>query len=65
MLDKTDAGLKVVMLNAAGNASTLATAINGGVQIVRMGRAAAELDVQTPQFEAMPKKSSNYCQIFK
>ena len=65
VLDKTDAGLKVVMLNAAGNASTLATAINGGVQIVRMGRAAAELDVQTPQFEAMPKKSSNYCQIFK
>ena len=32
---------------------------------MRMGRAAAELDVQTPQFEAMPKKSSNYCQIFK
>ena len=30
-----------------------------------MGRAAGELDVQTPQFEALPVKSSNFCQIFK
>lgn len=30
-----------------------------------MGRAAAELDVQTPQFEALPRKARNYCQIFK
>lgn len=34
-------------------------------KFVRMGRAAAELDVQTPQFQAIPKKSSNLCQIFK
>lgn len=27
--------------------------------------AAAELDVQTAQFEALPRKASNYCQIFK
>lgn len=33
--------------------------------IVRMGRAAAELDVQSPQYEAVPRKSQNYCQIFK
>lgn len=33
--------------------------------VVRMGRAAAELDVQTAQFEALPVKRSNYCQIFK
>lgn len=30
-----------------------------------MGRAAGELEVQTPQFEALPVKSTNYCQIFK
>lgn len=33
--------------------------------LVRMGRAATELDVQTAQFEALPTKSRNYCQIFK
>lgn len=32
---------------------------------VRMGRAATELDVQTPQFEAVPVKKQNNCQIFK
>ena len=36
-----------------------------GSKVVRMGRAAGELDVQTPQFEALPVKSSNFCQIFK
>ena len=39
--------------------------IPSGSVIVRMGRAAAELDVQTPQFEALPVKERNYCQIFK
>lgn len=36
-----------------------------GVDGVRMGRAATELDVQTPQYQAIPVKSSNFCQIFK
>lgn len=36
-----------------------------GMKLVRMGRAASELDVQTSQFEALPRKASNYCQIFK
>lgn len=36
-----------------------------GKKLVRMGRAAGELDVQTPQFEALPRKDTNYCQIFK
>lgn len=36
-----------------------------GVEIVRMGRAATELDVQTSQFEALPVKKNNFCQIFK
>ena len=40
-------------------------AIMGGATLVRMGRAASELDVQSPQFEALPKKSRNLCQIFK
>lgn len=34
-------------------------------KIIRMGRGATELDVQTPQFEALPHKDSNLCQIFK
>jgi len=36
-----------------------------GENVVRMGRAAAELDVQTPIFESIPRKSRNFCQIFK
>ena len=36
-----------------------------GEKVVRMGRAAGELDVQTPQFETLPKRNENYCQIFK
>lgn len=34
-------------------------------QIVRLGRAATQLDVQSPQFSVLPKRSTNYCQIFK
>lgn len=36
-----------------------------GNKIIRMGRAAGELDVQTPQFETLPKRDYNLCQIFK
>ena len=36
-----------------------------GTTLIRMGRAASELDVQSPQFEALPKKAQNFCQIFK
>lgn len=35
------------------------------LSVVRMGRAATQLDVQSPQFNALPKKMTNYCQIFK
>jgi hypothetical protein len=41
------------------------TAITSGMTVVRMGRAATELDVQTAQFESLPKKETNNCQIFK
>lgn len=40
-------------------------AMNNATPVVRMGRAAGELDVQTPQFVALPVKKNNYCQIFK
>ncbi len=39
--------------------------IPSGSKLVRMGRAASELDVQSPQFESLPKKNRNLCQIFK
>lgn len=39
--------------------------LNEGTRLVRMGRAASELDVQTAQFSAIPQKASNNCQIFK
>lgn len=59
------AGLKVIALNHKADDPAAIPAIEEGTSIVRMGRAASELDVQTPQFEALPVKSSNYCQIFK
>lgn len=36
-----------------------------GSVLIRMGRAATQLDVQSPQFSALPVRSTNYCQIFK
>ena len=36
-----------------------------GGEVVRMGRAATQLDVQSPQFSVLPKKRTNFCQIFK
>lgn len=53
--------LKVVAVNAGTDCPTIAA----GHHAVCMGRAAAELDVQTAQFEALPKKQRNLCQIFK
>ncbi len=41
------------------------TEAEGESTIVRMGRAAAELDVQTPQTTFVPKPEHNFCQIFK
>ena len=39
--------------------------IKTGAKVIRMGRAATELDVQTAQYQALPTKKTNYCQIFK
>lgn len=61
-----DGTLKVIAVNASPSDSeeTLDALVEGS-ELVRMGRAASELDVQTAQFEALPVKSTNYCQIFK
>lgn len=60
-------GLKVMAVNnfMAGSTQTFVPEIPAGARLVRMGRAAAELDVMTAQFEALPKKETNFCQIFK
>ena len=39
--------------------------IESGTTLIRMGRAASELDVMSPQYEALPQKMSQYCQLFK
>lgn len=63
VLTGSESGLKLIALNLSPG-DTLPT-IGSGTKMVRMGRAAAELDVQTAQFEALPVKEYNYCQIFK
>ena len=60
--DKTSGMVKVVHANAADFQAAVQLK---GRSIVRMGRAATELDVQTPQFQALPRKDWNVCQIFK
>ena len=67
VMEKDDAGITVVTVNGKtldGYENCIPT-ISEGTTLVRMGRAATELDVQTAQFEALPVKSQNYCQIFK
>lgn len=39
--------------------------IDENMEVVRMGRAAGELDVQTAQYGLLPVKRHNFCQIFK
>ncbi len=64
VMDKSaSAGLTVVAVNTPNRSKP--TGLKAGIRLIRMGRAAAELDVQTAQFQALPTKLSNYCQIFK
>lgn len=60
-------GIEVAPVNSARDASggIFMPEIPAGSRIIRMGRAATELDVQTGQFSVVPRKSDNYCQIFK
>lgn len=54
---------KKVNLRLAEDADV--TTLKAGDPIIRMGRAASELDVQTPLMAILPTKDYNYCQIFK
>lgn len=67
VLEKGSGGVTVAPINGLPDDYGIRTmpAIAAGAKLVRMGRAAAELDVQTAQFSAMPRKDSNNCQIFK
>jgi len=59
-------GVECLIINLPADRSGCRVSnITAGTAVVRMGRAAAELDVQTPQFAVLPKKANNYCQIFK
>ncbi|MBP3353311.1 MAG: hypothetical protein J6L02_01485 [Bacteroidales bacterium] len=48
-----------------GSVEKCVPSIPASKTLIRMGRAATELDVQTAQFEALPVKEQNNCQIFK
>lgn len=62
---RNGAGIKAIILNGEFEDEEAEFDEKDNQTIVRMGRAASELDVQTPQFGAVPVKSFNYCQIFK
>lgn len=68
VMGKTDEGKPIVMAangKRIGGVENCVPSMPAGAQLIRMGRAATELDVQSPQFEALPKKAQNHCQIFK
>lgn len=65
-VDKVDTALHIIPVNPILlDGDGMIPAMKAGTPIVRMGRAAGELDVQTPQFNSLPQKSGNFCQIFK
>lgn len=59
VVDKSEGKLSVRLHPDDGSA--LAT----GTELIRLGRAATQLDVQSPQFSVLPQKKTNFCQIFK
>jgi len=67
VLSRDSNGVTVMAVNgpSINGAENCIPAIDEDVTLVRMGRAASELDVQSPQFEALPYKNRNLCQIFK
>lgn len=64
---KDDTGITVMAVNGmvVGSTPNCVPKLPAFATVVRMGRAATELDVQTSQFESLPQKAQNYCQIFK
>ena len=68
VMSKNEDGTLVVMAangKKVGDVEGCVPSIPVGTKRIRMGRAATELEVQSPQFEARPKKAQNHCQIFK
>lgn len=70
VLAKTEDGKLIVTgvngaFSASGNYPGVVPPLPKNTQLIRMGRAASELDVQTSQFESLPVKAQNFCQIFK
>lgn len=63
-VDETEVTLRPVISPRNYSGQVTAT-IPTGARMVRMGRAAGELDVQTAQYGLIPTKEFNYCQIFK
>lgn len=63
--EKTDTVLKGYFTCTNKDGFSSIPEISKGTKVVRMGRAAGELDIQTEQFQALPRKDSNFCQIFK
>ena len=64
---RDEGGISVIAVNGKtmGTVDNCVPPFEEGTVLIRMGRAASELDVQTPQFEAMPQRASQNCQIFK
>lgn len=60
-VEETSPKLRLRALNYEGSFPT----IPRSTRLLRMGRAAAELDVQTAQSQVIPSKNNNFCQIFK
>lgn len=66
VVEKKIDGFTAIAVNALDDdGNHVFPSIEAGARLIRMGRAAAELDVQTAQFEALPVKADNFCQIFK
>ena len=67
VVERNSSGLNVMAVNGptVGGVPGCFPSIPHSTVLVRMGRAASELDVQSPQFEALPTKGRNLCQIFK
>ena len=67
VMGKDSSGITVMAVNGPtrNGVTNCIPELQEGAVLVRMGRAASELDVQSPQFEALPKKNRNLCQIFK
>ena len=62
-----DNGLVVMAVNGKtiGGVPNCVPSIDEGTSLLRLGRAAAELDVQTAPINVVPEAQQNYCQIFK